>query len=243
MGEQSKDDVHKTLLLSQLAADKKHDRHGQVKEWHHMFSTTLGNIGWVISTNKYELNLPVSPTFDLASLALNEISQKTVEDKVTIFRKMVNYLRKLHNEDELLQLLYNGREERSCGATIMLAWAGNSQDDTTVLDIFAISITDSKDCSRNYLEFIYNTESVEFDREVRSASMVLNRNHYSTLRKSVDEKLGYRVSSMIKEITFGLPPTAKELSLPSLPDPKGVADNNSVDAAGDVGDQVAESTN
>jgi len=32
MGEQSIGDLHKSLLLSQLAADKKHNRHAEVKE-------------------------------------------------------------------------------------------------------------------------------------------------------------------------------------------------------------------
>jgi len=40
----------------------------------------------------------VSPTFDLAILALNEMSQKKTK-KVMKFREMVNFLRKLLNEN------------------------------------------------------------------------------------------------------------------------------------------------
>jgi len=113
----------------------------------------------------------------------------------------------------------------------MLAWASTCGGNTA-LSIFIISLTNSEESAKNYLEFIYNAEPVAFGRDVRSVNMVLNKDQFSEIRKTVEEKLGNGVSSMIKEITLCLSSTKKKM--PSLPYPGCVTDGSTLSSVGDT---------
>lgn len=226
---QSQKDVHESLLISQLAADKKHDRHDQTRDWQNMFFTTLSKLGWVINSDNFQRIALVNATVDLASLALNEISQGSIlKEDVGTFRKAVNFLRKLPNDDDFLQLLYKDRTESSERASIMLAVASSHADGSVVLDVFILSITESVESAKNYLEHIY--DSAVLDKVVRSTKMVLNGQQYDGVRKTISHQLEDRDSFMIKEITFG-PPKMPNL-MPSL----------QVDGTDDPGTSTTDST-
>ena len=198
---QNQTDIHNSLLISQLAADKLHVRDEHTSAWHQEFSITLGHLGWLITSNDFQINMPRNATFDLATFALNEISQRNLADQhVDAFRKLTNILRKLPSNGDVLQLLYQGRTEVSKTAGLMLAVGELSTDNRVILNIFSFHIIDGNEGVKNYLEHIYDPNSITLDTTVKSSRMLLDEQVHGGVRELVTERLGDRPSSMIKEI-------------------------------------------
>ncbi len=156
--------IQNSLLISQLAADRKFNRHNEVGEWYRMFSSTLGNIGWVINSNDFQLNQPTNPTFNLASLALNEMARMNlIKEDVEKFRRVANMLQQLPEDSDLLKLLYKNRTELSAGASIMMAVGRLANESSVVIQLYIITAMSSSEGTKKYLAHIYSSQSVQLD--------------------------------------------------------------------------------
>ena len=178
----NKQDVQNSLLVSQLAADNKFNRHDQTGDWYHTFSTTLGKIGWVIENNDFALNQPTPPTFNLVSLALNEASRVSIAKKdMQTFRKMANVLQQLPSD--LVKILYRGREDTTMGANLLMAVGSVTEHNNVVVQLYSTSIVSSDTGNQKYFSHVYDSQSVHFNKNVILCKLVQSTDQYSSVRQ------------------------------------------------------------
>ncbi len=199
----NKQDIQNSLLISQLAADNKFNRHDQTGHWYHTFSTTLGNIGWIIENNDFSFNQPVIPAFNLVNLALNEASQRTLaKEDMQTFRKMANVLQQLPNDSDLVELLYRGRKNTTMGANFVMAVGNLTGHDNLIVQLYCMSLVATDEGCRKYFSHFYHSQSVLFNKPFRWFKLVQSTDLYSNVRQGIIDKLGTTPSTMIKEIVF-----------------------------------------
>lgn len=84
-------DVLNSLLFAQLAADKQHDRHANPGEWFDYFEYVVQNIGWVLTSMKYDVEVS-EDYFVFSSLALNLLEKNESAGKdVETFRRFSTF--------------------------------------------------------------------------------------------------------------------------------------------------------
>lgn len=198
---QRQQDVLDSLLFAQLSADKSHQRQTDPSNWYSYFDYILQNIGWVLSSIDFDVDVTKKPTFVMSSLALNQMVQNgSSAEEVEVFRKIFNVLHSLPDKDPLIELLYkNIYNDDSNAASLILASFEVSKTKEVTLKLIMFSLEATGEAAYRYLLHLYDSKNVTFSK-AKSSTMVLNEQIFDKIRSTIVEKLGDKVKSMISEL-------------------------------------------
>lgn len=91
LSEQHQRDVLESLLLSQLAANAKFDRHKDPMNWYKVYQQTLETIGWVIQTSTTMLRyLPPGTRFTISKVITDLFQRKVAEEELSLVTRTLN---------------------------------------------------------------------------------------------------------------------------------------------------------
>ncbi|KAM3093838.1 hypothetical protein ACKFKF_28435 [Phormidesmis sp. 146-12] len=91
LSEQHQRDVLESLLLAQLAASAKSDRHKDPMNWYKVYQQTLETIGWVIQTSTTMLRyLPPGTRFTISKVVTDLFQRKVAEENLSLVTRTLN---------------------------------------------------------------------------------------------------------------------------------------------------------
>lgn len=91
---EDKQDVLDSMLLAQLAANKKIDREEQTKERYSYYSNVLQNVGWIIQEMQFAKYNTTDATFTMDKVALELLAQIAGQAETDTEVHGKSYLRK-----------------------------------------------------------------------------------------------------------------------------------------------------
>ena len=184
---QTRQDILYSMLLFELAADKKHDRATDLSEWLKFFDSTAGVLCYVNELGSFGDILIKESQFTIADIAPQEMAKDNVfATHVPTYKQILGVLKKLPATSSTIQSLQNKTYNASThDTTVILA----TFDQDVALSFLVIGLTGVKDASSNTLFHPYTTKEVKY-KKGGIYRYVFNSDCYSKRRQSIVDKLG-----------------------------------------------------
>lgn len=181
------DDILNSILLAQLAADKKFSKFNLPRDWYGFYGNTLSNLAWQVTGFAFEVYKPTGRFY------LKEVIEKQFATRVGA-REQKAVMAAIEQYNQLApkskaRLIFSLGTQRSesdselINAQVGVAW-GHS--DLSVVG----TIFETDQCITDLFQDELDPELIHGDMQIVASSGTLNETVYQTLRKSVIEKLG-----------------------------------------------------
>jgi hypothetical protein len=179
-------DALNSLLLAQMAANKKFDREANVQQWYDFYVTVLGKIGWVIQGMKFQRHEASGSTVKMDQVVLEILGTLAVGGPaVALVTSALNALRGLADADSRLTLWDRGTRSASGGA--FQVGTASEAGGRVALDLAAFHFSAQHSDTR-FLWFGFQKDDVKIHAASQAAT--LNDEIYQLVRAEVVNKLG-----------------------------------------------------
>lgn len=92
--EQDKGDVHDSLLLARLAADKKFDVKKDSKSWYAAFSDVLPKLGWIVQESQFKQSHEHSHQLTLSTAVVDDLPKSATRNELDAVKTMLQSLQR-----------------------------------------------------------------------------------------------------------------------------------------------------
>ena len=197
---QTRQDVLYSLLVAQLAADKKYSRSSANEDWIKFLDNTLDNIAWVTAKHSYGDLTVKSSKFNISGLALQEMGKDSVmKAHMKTYGKIMSTLGKLPTSSPARKMIQNRTYNSTKHDAAVMFCSVEHTSSSTGLSVLMIALSGVKDTTSYTLTHNYTTKEVKSVKEL-VGHYVLNEHSYPTIRQKIIDKLGSRVKTGIVEV-------------------------------------------
>lgn len=192
---QSQADVLNSMLLAQLAANKKFDREKDTAQWYAFYHDVLENVGWVVQQfafARYEVS-GTTATVDKAVIDL--LAAIGTENAAAVAKSTIDALKALSSDDRRFTLFKQSAHSARTG-NFQVANCSNVGD-VLKMSLGAFTFSSTR-VDTSALFFSWSTSDTEIYRA--GQSIVLDREVYATVRNSVVQKLGDHAKTFIDDL-------------------------------------------
>jgi hypothetical protein len=192
---QSQADVLNSMLLAQLAANKKFDREKDTAQWYAFYHDVLENVGWVVQQFAFAKYEVAGTTATVDKVVLDLLTAIGTENGVAVARSTIAALKALGSDDHRLTIF----KESSHSAQNGNFQVSNCSNVGGVLkmSLGAFYFT-SKQVDTQILFFGWSTSDTTIYQS--GQSIVLDRDVYSQVRQSVVQKLGDHAKTFVDDL-------------------------------------------
>lgn len=197
VSEQHSRDVLQSLLLAQLAANAKADRHRDGPDWYRVHQSTLEQVGWVTSTSSgLTRYLPATSRYTISSVIGDALARRDTAEEMTLVRRA---LAAFTGQSGLpAQLVFECPSHSGGIGNFQFALAGEADNGTLGLQVLGVTFEAPAHVTR--------LGSYEFDSNAKFMSsyveMALNEEAFARLRATVEGKLASRFDASVAQITL-----------------------------------------
>ena len=192
---QSQADVLNSMLLAQLAANKKFDREKDTVAWYAFYHDVLENLGWVVQQFAFARYDVAGSTATVDKVVLDLLAAVATENGVAVAKSAIQALKALSSDDHRFTIFkhsshsaQNGNFQvancSSTGGVLKMSlgafYFSSTQEDTQVL-FFGWSSSNTN---------IYQS----------GQSIVLDRDVYAQVRQNVIAKLGEHAKTFVDDL-------------------------------------------
>ncbi|MBV8215813.1 MAG: hypothetical protein JOZ08_21560 [Verrucomicrobia bacterium] len=193
-----REDVLNSLLLAQLAADKKFSRFSEVDAWYNFYGNTLSHLAWQVTGFAFHVYKPAGEHFYLKDVIETQFSGRVDSREFKAVKASIEQYNKLPLESKARQVFSRSTqlieaESALVNAQVGVAWG--SSDLSVVCAIFGTT----QSITQLFDEEI-ETELLQGNIRLVTYAGALNETVYGGLRKSVLEKLGPKREELIVAI-------------------------------------------
>jgi len=196
---QNREDVLKSTLLAQLAADKKHNRENAVMEWYKFYQDVLGNIGWAVQGYIWSDYRSSKMSFTMDEAVVEIIAAAFTGQAELVIAAALDALRKLPKEDGRLQLFHNSSTAGKV-ANFQIS-ACTETNGTVAMNTAAFYTTASKDIT-NVLFFSFSSASDSLKKATNGQT--LDSTVYGKVRTQILNKLGENAASFVAKLDLDI---------------------------------------
>jgi hypothetical protein len=195
VSEQRRNDVLNSVLLAQLAANKKFPGDEQTIDWYKEFVRVLNNLGWAIEAAEFSNFTSAGTVFEVENAIIDILTVAFGSAFIPIILKTLSAIKGLSDGNGRITAFEKNTHSLSKGAfQIGLA---NETNGSVSLDIGTFLLTSSNEIKR--ILFFKSTED-KTSLDYCSRKGVLNDDVYATIRDAVETKLGTKATDFIAEI-------------------------------------------
>ncbi|MFI6802975.1 hypothetical protein [Streptosporangium canum] len=188
-------DVLYSVLLSQLVANRKHNRQNDAKNWYAFYAATLEQVGWVVvEQTGFSHFFPPATRFTASSVITGLLEQIASDQEMLAVEGALNTLRQLDDQDATA-LLFE-RESHVGGIGNFQVAAVSELDGNVIMKIGRFYFRTNAIISR--LLFADFPLDAEFFRGLQI--LQLNEEVYAPLRQDVIGKLNNRPDTLIQPL-------------------------------------------
>ena len=198
---EDKTDVIESMLLSELAADKK--MYPTASEWLNFYQSVMGNIGWVslastgFTESTHESDDSKSHLHEVGKVVVNEIAKTTVGNKFS--SKLTNFFNGLLNagvESQELALFTEEHGKDKVRKNFFLAGAVDHDGNNPTLILVAIEL--NVDLSSAQTLFC---QAKSFRYKVATLAAQLNKVVFDTAKETIETKLGDHLQTDVSPVS------------------------------------------
>ncbi|HKV10702.1 MAG TPA: hypothetical protein VJ725_21355 [Thermoanaerobaculia bacterium] len=190
----SRNDALSSILLAQLAADKKFSRFDQAGDWYKFYLNTLGDLAWQISGFQDRQYEPPDDTFTLEEIFLDVLKKFVPDTELRLAQETIRTFAELPREDRRVKVY----EDFSLSSYIVDLQVGVSSQSLT-LSTVGILLEVKQEIKNLFKEELLVTRLVGKIRTL-SYGGTLNEVAYAPLRKAVLTKLGPKRTELILDL-------------------------------------------
>lgn len=192
---QSQADVLNSMLLAQLAANKKFDRENDTVGWYGFYHDVLENLGWVVQQfafSKYEV-AGASVTVD--KVVLEVLTAIATENGAAVAKAAIDAMNALSSDDQRFTLFQQSSHSAQNGNFQV----SNCSTDGGVLKMsLGAFYFSSTRVDTQFLFFGWSTSDTTIYRS--GQSIILDRDVYAQVRQSVVAKLGDHAKTFVDDL-------------------------------------------
>jgi hypothetical protein len=199
VSEQRRQDVLHSVLLAQLAANKKFPEEDQIKEWYEAFVDVLSNIGWAMQSASFTPFTSEGTTIEVDKAIIDLVASAVGGSAlVPIISKTLDAIKGLSDTSGKFIAFEKNTHTATKGA--FQVGIAKEVNDTVALQLGTFLIT-SSDTIKQILFFksSKSTTTLEFCSRVGT----LDESVYSTVRDAIQAKLGFKATDYIANIDLG----------------------------------------
>jgi pyrroline-5-carboxylate reductase len=199
VSEQRRQDVLHSVLLAQLAANKKFPEEDQIKEWYEEFVKVLSNIGWAMQSASFTPFTSQGTTIEVDKAIIDLVASAVGGSAlVPIISKTLDAIKGLSASSGKFIAFEKNTHTATKGA--FQIGVAKEVNNTVALQLGTFLIT-SSDTIKQILFFKSSktTTTLEFCSRVGT----LDEATYSTIREAVQNKLGFKATDFIADIDLG----------------------------------------
>jgi hypothetical protein len=193
LSSEDKTDVLNSVLLAQLAANKKHDRYAEPEAWYKSYHQILSTIGWVgqqdtfkeYKTTALKINVEKAVLEILGSLALGATA-------IALVTQALSALGNLSKHDSTFVLWDQSSHSLTTGNFQIAASEKSGTDVVLHLGTFYFTATQT---DTHFLFFDFSTDDIRLSNS--AMTMTLNKDLYAHVRNSVIRKLGDMADDLV----------------------------------------------
>lgn len=196
--DRSRSDVMDSVLLAQLAADKKLSRFTKPDDWYNFYVEILGDLTWQITAFRIEQLTPPGSTFTLEDIVLGGLQGIVTSEEIDIVRQTIRTFNELPEEDPRVSVYEEFSRSSSLSSFIVDLQAGVTNG-SSILSTVVIVLETEQEINGLFKETFLVPKLVG---KVRTLSYrgALNEKAYASLRDAVIAKLGSKRSELILDL-------------------------------------------
>lgn len=189
---QSQADVLNSMLLAQLAANKKFDREENTVGWYGFYHEVLENLGWVVQQFAFAKYDVAGSTATIDKVVLDLLAAVATEDGVAVAKSAIEALKALSADDNRLTLFQQSSHSAQNG-NFQVANCSNTGGVLKMsLGAFYFSSTQ---VDTKILFFGWSTADTTIYQS--GQSIILDRDVYGQVRQAVINKLGDNAKTFV----------------------------------------------
>lgn len=198
LSEQHQRDVLESLLLAQLAASAKADRHKDPMNWYKVYQQTLETIGWVIQTSTtMSRYLPQGTRFTISTVITDLFQRKVVEEDLSLVKRTLNSFKR--DPGGPAQFVFEC-PSHSGGIGNFQFGLATEEDGTVTLQLGCFTFNVAAHVTR--LAFEEFPTDAKF--QVGFVALTLNEQVYQSVRSTVSAKVASRFAGATAQIELDL---------------------------------------
>ncbi|AUD03662.1 hypothetical protein [Spirosoma pollinicola] len=192
---QRRSDVLNSVLLAQLAANKKFPDENQLVDWYKEFVRVLNNLGWAIEAAEFASFESSGTVFEAENAIISILTAAFGGSFMVVITKTLEALKGLSDSNGKISAFEKNTHSQSKGAfQIGLA---REENGTVILQMGTFLLTSSNEI-RKILFFKSTKDKTKLNYCSRTGT--LNEDVYARIRTQIQDKLGGRISDFIAEI-------------------------------------------
>jgi hypothetical protein len=196
LSDQHQRDMLESLLLAQLAASAKFDRHRDPVNWYKVYQQTLESIGWVVQTSTaMSRYLPPGTRFTMANVITDLFRRKIDEKEFSLVTRTLNAFNRDPKGEG--QFVFEC-PSHSGGIGNFQFGLGTEENDDTNLQLGYFSFATTKHVSRLAFE--------EFPLDAKFSmgfvALTLNEQVYKGVRSAVTAKIASRFEGLTAQLSL-----------------------------------------
>ena len=192
---QRRSDVLNSVLLAQLAANKKFPDENQLVDWYKEFVRVLNNLGWAIEAAEFSSFESNSTVFEAENAIISILTAAFGGSFMVVITKTLEAIKGLSDSNGKITAFEKNTHSQSKGAfQIGLATEANG---TVTLQMGTFLLTSSNEI-RKILFFKSTKDKTKLNYCSRTGT--LNEEVYAKIRTQVQDKLGGKITDFIAEI-------------------------------------------
>ena len=198
---EDKTDVIESMLLSELAADKK--MYPTASEWFAFYKSIMGNIGWVspastgFTESTHESDDAKSHLHEVGKVVVDEIAKTAVGNKFS--SKLTNFFNGLLNagiESQELALFTEEHGKDEVRKNFFLAGVVDHDGNNPTLTLVAIELN----VDLNSAQTLF-CQAKSFNYKVASYAAQLNKVVFNTVKETIETKLGDHLQTDVRPVS------------------------------------------
>ena len=187
-----------SVLLAQLAADKKYDREFDTENWYTFYRTVLDNVGWVVPHFSFTRFNAGSQSFTADKVIIGLLEAIATGNEISVVTRTLDAIKQLEDGDNRL-VLFESHSHSAANGNFQISSvseAGNS----VIMKLGAFYFS-AKSTVTRILWFSFPSGSSSFYQG--GQTMELDDEVYSHVRNDIVTKLGTRAAQYIAALDIG----------------------------------------
>lgn len=197
---QQKADVLNSMLLAQLAANRRFDKYADPIGYAKFYGSVLENVGWVIPQFQFRSLRSNQARFTMDSVILRLFKGLLSGDELETVQAAMDAVKALDEGDRRLRIFSQNAAQGAAG-NFQMSNVGVSSGGTLSMKLGAFQFNTSSSVT-NILWWSFSGN--ETSMKVMSTTFVLNEQVYGRIRDAVLNKLGTRALQYIGGLDIGI---------------------------------------
>lgn len=192
---QSQADVLNSMLLAQLAANKKFDREKDTAQWYAFYHDVLENVGWVVQQFAFARYDVSGTTATVDKVVIDLLSTLGTGTAAAVAKSTIDALKALSGDDRRFTLFKQSAHSAHTG-NFQVANCSNVGG-VLKMSLGAFTFSSTR-VDTSVLFFDWSTSDTEIYRA--GQSIVLDREVYAAVRGTVVKKLGDHAKTFVDDL-------------------------------------------